>query len=215
MLKLSKCVNKPLYNRIHTYRHTPTHIAPLQTASRRNLVLFIPLKKGYTNFLQVSRREMRGMYIHMYVCIFNRAQDHSLSVCKDFPITVKGIVQSGIFDWSYRLFSIINFFFGVFSPRTMSNLRICKAMSLHPSANLALNVDVNVAAAVHNKADADASNSSSTRICLMGCMATAAELRRFPVHDANRWVRKFIISFISFSFTVDLHIDILTHAHTV
>lgn len=97
----------------------------------------------------------------------------------------------------------------------MSNLRICKAMSLHPSANLAINVDANVAAAVHIKADADANSSSSTRICLMGCMATAAELRRFPVHDANRWVRKFITSFISFSFSADLHIDILTHTHSL
>ncbi|XP_002007804.3 uncharacterized protein LOC6582092 isoform X1 [Drosophila mojavensis] len=58
----------------------------------------------------------------------------------------------------------------------MSNLRICKAMSLHPSANLS-------------------NNHINSRICLMpGCKASPSELRRFPVHDIDRcnyWLRQF------------------------
>lgn len=64
----------------------------------------------------------------------------------------------------------------------MSSLRICRAMSLHPSANISVHADA--AAAVQN--DASANAGGGKRICLMGCAASAAELRRFPVHDINR-----------------------------
>ncbi|XP_030570138.1 uncharacterized protein LOC115769454 isoform X2 [Drosophila novamexicana] len=55
----------------------------------------------------------------------------------------------------------------------MSTLRICKAMSLHPRANIATS-------------DAEQAANASSRICLMGCEASPAELRRFPVHDTSR-----------------------------
>lgn len=87
-------------------------------------------------------------------------------------------VISCFFNYSF-LFSVTSS-----ALAAMSNLRICKAMSLHPSANLSANTDA--AAAVQNDADADANGSGGKRVCLMGCAASAAELRRFPVHDINR-----------------------------
>ncbi|XP_030570130.1 uncharacterized protein LOC115769454 isoform X1 [Drosophila novamexicana] len=66
----------------------------------------------------------------------------------------------------------------------MSTLRICKAMSLHPRANIATS-------------DAEQAANASSRICLMGCEASPAELRRFPVHDTSRcnyWLRHFGVS---------------------
>ncbi|KAH8402845.1 hypothetical protein KR222_002664, partial [Zaprionus bogoriensis] len=71
------------------------------------------------------------------------------------------------------------------SALAMSDLRICKAMSLHPDAHVEVDVDV------------DSPAGGSSRICLMGCQASASELRRFPVHDANRcnfWLRHFGVS---------------------
>ncbi|XP_034108082.1 uncharacterized protein LOC117570497 isoform X1 [Drosophila albomicans] len=63
----------------------------------------------------------------------------------------------------------------------MSNLRIFKAMSLHPSANI----------------KAESQPEPSSRMCLMGCEASATELRRFPIHDVircNYWLRHFGVS---------------------
>ncbi|XP_070852907.1 uncharacterized protein bip1 [Drosophila suzukii] len=58
----------------------------------------------------------------------------------------------------------------------MSTLRICQAVSLNPGA----------------------SSPSSSRTCLMGCRGVKPnELRRFPVHDADRchhWLRHFGVS---------------------
>ncbi|XP_032598875.1 transcriptional regulator DEF1 isoform X1 [Drosophila grimshawi] len=71
----------------------------------------------------------------------------------------------------------------------MSNLRICKAMSLHPCANLWQPEPAT--------ADEVGHIPFNSRICLMGCNATPAELRRFPVHDINRcnhWLRHFAVS---------------------
>jgi len=49
----------------------------------------------------------------------------------------------------------------------MTTLRICQAVSLNPGAP----------------------SPSSSRTCLMGCRGVKPnELRRFPVHDADRWV---------------------------
>jgi len=63
----------------------------------------------------------------------------------------------------------------------MSNLRICKAMSLHPSANIAGSL---AGSGTGNGSGTEIATSS--RKCLMGCEASALELRRFPVHDINR-----------------------------
>ncbi|KAH8379900.1 hypothetical protein KR009_007936, partial [Drosophila setifemur] len=64
---------------------------------------------------------------------------------------------------------------------SMSNLRICQAVSLNPIAS-----------------SKEAILVSSPRTCLMGCQDVKSnELRRFPVHDENRckdWLRHFGIS---------------------
>ncbi|KAH8278295.1 hypothetical protein KR044_010188, partial [Drosophila immigrans] len=70
----------------------------------------------------------------------------------------------------------------------MSSLRICKAMSLHPSANIQGPV---------TETQSHSVGGCSARMCLMGCEASAADLRRFPVHDINRcnsWLRHFGVS---------------------
>ncbi|KAH8293727.1 hypothetical protein KR054_003454, partial [Drosophila jambulina] len=67
---------------------------------------------------------------------------------------------------------------------SMSNLRICQAMSLNPNAS--------------STESAPLSESVSSRVCMMGCqLDNPKELRRFPVHDADRcklWLRHFGIS---------------------
>ncbi|XP_070070940.1 uncharacterized protein bip1 isoform X2 [Drosophila takahashii] len=64
----------------------------------------------------------------------------------------------------------------------MTSLRICQAVSLNPSALGPESVPTQ----------------SSSRICLMGCQGVKPnELRRFPVHDADRcnhWLRHFGVS---------------------
>ncbi|KAH8247996.1 hypothetical protein KR032_009741 [Drosophila birchii] len=67
---------------------------------------------------------------------------------------------------------------------SMSNLRICQAMSLNPKAP-----SIETASVLE---------SVSSRVCLMGCqLENPKELRRFPVHDDNRcklWLRHFGIN---------------------
>ncbi|KAH8351408.1 hypothetical protein KR059_001468, partial [Drosophila kikkawai] len=67
---------------------------------------------------------------------------------------------------------------------SMSNLRICQAMSLNPNAS--------------STESASVSESVSSRVCMMGCqLENPKELRRFPVHDVDRcklWLRHFGIS---------------------
>ncbi|KAM8710394.1 hypothetical protein ACLKA7_017077 [Drosophila subpalustris] len=67
-------------------------------------------------------------------------------------------------------------------------------MSLHPSANIAGN---HAGAGTETRTTLGTATGNSSRICLMGCEASASELRRFPVHDANRcnyWLRHFGVS---------------------
>ncbi|KAL7732577.1 hypothetical protein ACLKA6_019205 [Drosophila palustris] len=67
-------------------------------------------------------------------------------------------------------------------------------MSLHPSANIAGN---HAGTGTATGTTTGTATGNSSRICLMGCEASASELRRFPVHDVNRcnfWLRHFGVS---------------------
>ncbi|ALC43403.1 bip1 [Drosophila busckii] len=79
----------------------------------------------------------------------------------------------------------------------MSSLRICKAMSLHPAANIRSLKEEAEDEEEEEEEQQPSSSSTSKRICLMGCEASAEELRRFPIHDINRcnyWLQHFGVS---------------------